>query len=397
MSNSVFSALTNLLDRSVISSIASRIGESDVSVVRGLKPAIAAILGGLAEKANDPGVMASVFDMILGVPPEAVSREQIVKLASSGAAGSPLFDAGRRLAAILFNGKQETITAAIQETSGLSSAGAARLMAAVAPVVLGCLAKRVHTEGIGQREFTSLLRSELSDVRNYVPLGIIGARATAAVSGVRAVGFEEPVSTSKRWLLPVLVAIATLASVFWFAQQGSSAHGEANRVRFASDSSRVRSAFPGLGEFVDRELPDGIVLNIPENGMEAHLLSLIQGSTAASHSGWFNFDRITFDTSSALFGPESEEQLLNVAAILKAYPKVRLKIGGYADNLGTAKANMRLSQNRADAVTRELTSMGISADRLESEGYGEQHPVRDNSAEEGRAMNRRIAMRILRK
>jgi outer membrane protein OmpA-like peptidoglycan-associated protein len=215
------------------------------------------------------------------------------------------------------------------------------------------------------------------------------------VSGVRAVELGEPISTSKRWILPVLASIATLASVLWFSQQGSSSHDEGNRVRFANGVSRAQ-ATAGLGEFVDRKLPGGILLNIPENGMEAHLLSLIQDSTPASDSGWFNFDRITFDTSSALLGPESEEQLLNVAAILKAYPKVRLKIGGYTDNLGTAKANMRLSQNRADAVTRELTSMGIAADRLESEGYGDQHPVRDNSTEEGRAMNRRIAMRLLR-
>jgi hypothetical protein len=137
MSNSVISSLTNLLDRPVISSIASRIGESDLSVLRGLRPTITAILGGLAEKTNDAGVMRSVFEMIDGVPSEAVSTEKILNLASSGAAGSPLFDAGRRLVPILLNGKEETITAAIQETSGLTSAGVARLMAAVTPVVLG--------------------------------------------------------------------------------------------------------------------------------------------------------------------------------------------------------------------------------------------------------------------
>ena len=58
---------------------------------------------------------------------------------------------------------------------------------------------------------------------------------------------------------------------------------------------------------------------------------------------------------------------------------------------------MRLSQNRADTVTRELSSMGIAVDRLESEGYGDQHAIADNSTQEGRARNSRISMRILQK
>ena len=87
----------------------------------------------------------------------------------------------------------------------------------------------------------------------------------------------------------------------------------------------------------------------------------------------------------------------NIASIMKAYPTLHMKIGGYTDNTGSSRANMRLSQNRADAVTRELTSMGIAQNRLEGEGYGEQHPIADNSTEEGRAKNRRISMRVLQK
>jgi outer membrane protein OmpA-like peptidoglycan-associated protein len=89
--------------------------------------------------------------------------------------------------------------------------------------------------------------------------------------------------------------------------------------------------------------------------------------------------------------------LQNLVTILKAYPNLRLKIGGYTDNIGSHKANMRLSQNRADTVTRELSSMGIAADRLESEGYGDRYAIADNSTEEGRARNSRISMRVLQK
>jgi outer membrane protein OmpA-like peptidoglycan-associated protein len=112
---------------------------------------------------------------------------------------------------------------------------------------------------------------------------------------------------------------------------------------------------------------------------------------------WFEFDRLTFETGSATLRPESRDQLQNVASILKAYPDVHVRIGGYTDSIGDASANMRLSQDRADAVRRELEVQGISPTRLAAEGYGSQHPVADNATEEGRAKNRRIAVRVTQK
>ena len=81
----------------------------------------------------------------------------------------------------------------------------------------------------------------------------------------------------------------------------------------------------------------------------------------------------------------------------QAYPDVEVKIGGYTDNSGEEAANKQLSESRAGSVMRELVAMGISQDRLESEGYGEQHPVGDNNTEEGRQQNRRIAIRVTEK
>jgi outer membrane protein OmpA-like peptidoglycan-associated protein len=91
------------------------------------------------------------------------------------------------------------------------------------------------------------------------------------------------------------------------------------------------------------------------------------------------------------------EQLKNVAEILKAYPKVALKIGGYTDNVGDPAANMKLSAKRADNTMAELVKLGIAAGRLEAEGYGDKHPVADNSTDEGRQRNRRIDIRVTRK
>jgi outer membrane protein OmpA-like peptidoglycan-associated protein len=112
---------------------------------------------------------------------------------------------------------------------------------------------------------------------------------------------------------------------------------------------------------------------------------------------WFSFDRLEFETDSAVLRPSSREQLQNVAEILKAYPSVTAKIGGYTDNAGDAAYNMKLSADRATNTMNELVSLGIDRSRLEAEGYGESHPVADNATEEGRQRNRRIDINVTKK
>jgi outer membrane protein OmpA-like peptidoglycan-associated protein len=86
-----------------------------------------------------------------------------------------------------------------------------------------------------------------------------------------------------------------------------------------------------------------------------------------------------------------------VAEIMKAYPKVKAKIGGYTDNTGDPDSNLKLSQDRATNVMNELVVLGVVSDRLTAEGYGGQHPVADNSTDTGRQQNRRIALRVTEK
>ena len=82
---------------------------------------------------------------------------------------------------------------------------------------------------------------------------------------------------------------------------------------------------------------------------------------------------------------------------MNCYPNVNVKVGGYTDNVGDPAANLKLSQTRADNTVAAIASNGIPRTRLESEGYGEQHPVAGNDTAEGRQRNRRIDVRVTRK
>ena len=101
-----------------------------------------------------------------------------------------------------------------------------------------------------------------------------------------------------------------------------------------------------------------------------------------------------FDTGAATLKDSSQEQLSNVAEIMKAYPQVSLKLGGYTDNTGNPQQNQQLTQERATSAMNQIVAFGIDPARLTAEGYGDQHPVADNGTAEGRQHNRRIDINV---
>lgn len=102
---------------------------------------------------------------------------------------------------------------------------------------------------------------------------------------------------------------------------------------------------------------------------------------------------IYFETGSAVISEGSNKLLLALADIAGECPG-DLIIEGHTDNVGEDASNLRLSQRRADAVVASLSKQGVDGDRLSAIGYGEARPVMSNETPQGRAMNRRIAIRV---
>ncbi len=72
-----------------------------------------------------------------------------------------------------------------------------------------------------------------------------------------------------------------------------------------------------------------------------------------------------------------------------------IEIAGYTDNVGTDEANLKLSQERADAIRDYLMKRGVSHLKIIAKGYGEADPVATNETPEGRKLNRRTEIHIL--
>jgi OOP family OmpA-OmpF porin len=103
---------------------------------------------------------------------------------------------------------------------------------------------------------------------------------------------------------------------------------------------------------------------------------------------------VNFDFDKANIRPDAKVILDEAASILGRNPDVAVSVDGYTDSIGTDAYNMKLSQRRADSVKTYLVGKGVSASRLTTHGFGESNPVASNETKDGRAMNRRVELKV---
>jgi OmpA-OmpF porin, OOP family len=101
---------------------------------------------------------------------------------------------------------------------------------------------------------------------------------------------------------------------------------------------------------------------------------------------------INFDTGKSTLRPDAQPIIAEVNKLLVADPALKLMIEGHTDNTGSADHNRELATTRARSVLGALTALGIEATRLDSNGFGPDKPIADNSTDEGRAKNRRVEL-----
>lgn len=101
---------------------------------------------------------------------------------------------------------------------------------------------------------------------------------------------------------------------------------------------------------------------------------------------------IYFDFNSATIKPQSEAVLRTIVEVMKKEPDWVLVVEGHTDNIGGAASNQDLSSRRAAAVKNALVERGVSAERLNTAGFGASVPRETNATLAGRARNRRVEL-----
>ncbi len=217
-----------------------------------------------------------------------------------------------------------------------------------------------------------------------------------------------------KWLLPALLAL--LAIGFFVTRQGCStgvdaldnaadtvtnttesiATGAADAVGDAAGSvadvagNAVKGVFGAVNDAAKAALDK---IEFASGSVGSQLMDYI--STGANGEKVFTFNNLTFASGSSTIQAASYGEVDNLAAILKTYEDVNIAIEGHTDNTGNAAMNEKLSVARAEAVKARLESTGIDASRISAAGFGSATPRETNDTPEGRAMNRRIEVRIV--
>ena len=394
MSSSLIDSLLSLATPQITAALSSRLGESESSVQKGLQGGLASILGALAGKAGDDDFLKTIFNMITG-PGAGAGLLSSLGGVASGSANPDVTDLGSRFLSQVLGSQQSTVTSAIGSASGLKSSSAGSILSMAAPMVMGLLGQRAADSNLNAGSLGSLLKAELPSLQRFLPAGLSGILSSF---GSAPAAIADETESGMKWLVPAFLGLALLGGLFWFLNQSKEPVKEAAKVIETKTEDTAKSMWAALGEFFKRKLPNGVELDIPKMGVENKLIDFIEdASKPVDKTTWFDFDRLLFDTGKATLQPASQAQLADIANIFKAYPKVKAKVGGYTDNVGDKAMNQKLSEERATNVRAELVKLGVEADRLTAEGYGEEHPIADNTVEEGRQKNRRISMRLTEK
>lgn len=130
------------------------------------------------------------------------------------------------------------------------------------------------------------------------------------------------------------------------------------------------------------------VAEYKEINRDLYLVPLEVGST-------IRLNNIFFDIAKSSLRSESYPELDRLAGLMTQNSKMQIELSGHTDNVGSAEANLKLSDDRAKVVTEYLVGLGIAAERIQAKGYGETKPLTTNDTDEGKQLNRRVEFTIL--
>lgn len=415
MAFNLLDSVRSFLTPDLIDKASSHLGENTSGISKALSAAVPALLGlfiNRSERGDAQGLLDDARDAA-----NSTAFRQPQNLFSGGM-GSVLSD-GVHWLQNRFGESGSNVISTISNFAGIKSDSARGLFGMLAPIGLGVLGRHAQESNLSAQGLSSYLADQKPSIMNALPSGLnLGflfgdqPRTVHTTSSPRVeTRHTETVHEAKRtnWLPWLLLALGVIALIYFLTRNGcnnndtagTGADTTATTTTTTTDTGRVTTA-PVTTTTTTREttrvqLAGGTEINAYKGGVEDQLVTCLNDANCtAGKDKWFDFDNINFETGSARLTDSSQVQVQNIAAILKAYPKAKIKIGGYTDKTGNAAANQRLSQQRAEAVLDAIKKAGGNASQLEgAEGYGSSFAkVPATASDEERKQDRRIAVQL---
>ena len=428
MSLNVIDLIKGQLGPATVSQAASQLGESESGISKAISGFLPAILGGLANNADKPGVLNSVTGA-----------------ASSGLLGNLLGGSSNNsmVATVLnaiFGDNVGGLVNAISSYAGVSNSSSNSLLNMVTGAALGSIGKYATDNNMDASGVSSLLKEQKGVASSLLPAGLSMASSGMGdlfggeddVTHVENINvtpdLDQKIEVNRggnthidvdktdengggsiwKWLLPLLL----LALAAWFLWKQCDSK-PADTTTTTTDSTAMMSdtmttAMPSDSSSSTTMMTDsdidlnGTMIKGYKGGMEDNMITFLKSDSYANATDetlkdtWYSFDKVNFKMGSASeLEAASVGQMENLLAILKAYPDAKIKIGGYTDKVGNEASNVKLSTDRANYIKSWLTDKGVGAQILGAEGYGSQFATVDASASDAeRTVDRKMAVRF---
>jgi OmpA-OmpF porin, OOP family len=409
---SMLDSFRELAGPAILSLVTRQTNEPESAIARGFSAAIPAIAATIANRADDHDFMKDLTDSATRAAADADPLRGIGRIVSSASGIDTNTPSGSWLSS-LFGHNLVPMVDSLANYAGIRGSSAGTILSVSAPLILGYLGRLMRSENLTTAGLADKLRAHRNQFASAVPLGFEmpesfhtpfrAARSAVDETARRVHASNEPAST---WTVPVLALLGLLGlgGLIWWASQKPMV--QQSRVDVTQPLPSAPVGTTGMNRAIaptgttgmsagktTRALPGNVIITIPPGSAEDRLYMYLSSAGVGSMTA-INFDRINFDSGSAVLSAEARDQIDNVATILRAYPRATATIGGYTDNEGSESANMALSKARAEAVAGRLTADGVSAERVHPEGFGSQKPLGSNTTDTGRAENRRVVLQV---
>ena len=249
--------------------------------------------------------------------------------------------------------------------------------------------------------FRKMQEEELANERRMKEEQLAAQRAAAeqAQANAQASDQQRAAADSARAAADAARAAAEQAQA-----QAQAAAAQANQDKAAADAARAaalqqqqqaeadaeRARLAAAQADTQRQQAEGERTQMRER-LKQQLNAVLE--TRESARGLIvNINDVLFDFNKYTLKPGAREKMAKVSGILLAYPGLKLQLEGHTDSVGTDDYNMKLSQERADAVRDFLTQQGVALPSITSVGLGKAAPVASNDTAAGRQQNRRVEL-----
>lgn len=393
MSLDLLGLVKGYFNNDMLNQASAFLGEDSNVLSKGLDAIIPVSLTGMINQAESGNA-----NSLLSLAKTAYDSGILGNLAgtfTSGGGGVPSI--GPSLISGLFGDKFGGIANAISSFAGLKGSTTSSLFGSVVPVALAALGKYAGDNHATPGAISSLLSGMKGSVLSAIPSGLNISKLFGSAPAAHASAHHAPEPKRNKNLLPVLLtAAAGVILLLWLAR-GCGSHKEEHAApAVVHDTTVKKEVITVVKEPLKVKLPNGVELDAYKGGIEDLLVAFLNDPNAqAGKDNWFDFNDLNFKFGTAELIPESRKEVDNIVQILKAYPKVKIKVGGYTDKVGDEAANKKLSGERASAVAAALKDAGVGAQVEGAEGYGSQFAKYPADAPEAdRVKDRRVSVSV---